>query len=53
MAASATTARSLAQARRGRLLSDARREAASGTEELDGGQRLLILDILISALGGA
>jgi hypothetical protein len=56
MATSEATARTLAQARRGQLLSEVRSggTAAFGApQELDGGQRLLILDILCSALGGA
>jgi hypothetical protein len=50
----------LKRVRRGRLLSDALpregaagRSARSGDGELDGGQRLLVLEILIKALGGA
>ena len=50
----------LKRVRRGRLLSEALpregaagRSARRGDGELDGGQRLLILDILIKALGGA
>ncbi len=46
--------RTLAQARRGQLLSKVRSsEPAAGQDDLDGGQRLLILDILCSAIGGA
>jgi Peptidase family S41 len=50
----------LRRARRGRLLSEALpyeaaagRAARASEQDLDGGQRLLILDILIKALGGA
>jgi hypothetical protein len=53
MSTSARERQRTEQARHGVLLSEALSSAASGPAELDGGQRLAVIDVLMTAIGGA